>query len=383
MRIGIDCRTILNPDDGERAGIGHYTYNLIKRVIEQDSDHEYVLYFDYRTRDVNEFKRDNVTVKHFPFSHYGKYLSFGYSHMLISAYLVKEGLALYHVPAGNVPLTYPKQVLYTVHDLAIYKNPEWFPSQILSRHVLTPRSLKAADHIIAVSQSTKQDLKDFFNIPDTKISVIYEGADVEKIPLKRKKQEVVEKFKLPREYFFFIGTLEPRKNLLQLIRAYKKCLTQDQKFKDVPLVIAGNPGHRHEQLFDEMKELGLTKKEVRYLGYVTHNEKIELYKHATALVFPSLYEGFGIPVLEAMTLGTPVIASNISSIPEITGKTAMLVDPEKEQDLADAMKLMLSNPKRRDQLAKKALEQAKKFSWQRAAIETVALYTKLANRKKK
>lgn len=383
MRIGIDCRTILNPTSGERAGVGHYTYNLVKHVIDQDPHNEYVLYFDYRMRDVSDFVREHVTVKHFPFSQYGKFLSFGYSHMLIAAYLMKEGLDLYHVPAGNVPLTYPKKVLYTVHDLAIYKNAEWFPSQVMSRHVLTPRSLKAADHLIAVSKSTKHDIKELFNIPDKKISVIYEGADIEKIPLKRKKTETIDSFGLPEIYLLFIGTLEPRKNLITLIRAYKKFLAAEAQNANIPLVIAGTKGYKSSLLFDEVKELGMKKSQFRYLGYVTHNEKIELLRHARAFVFPTLYEGFGIPVLEAMAAGTPIISSNVSSIPEIAGSAGILLDPEDENSLAEAMRSVVQDDKLYQTLRKKGLEQAKHFSWERSAKETIALYVSQTKKRKK
>jgi glycosyltransferase involved in cell wall biosynthesis len=383
MRIGIDCRTILNPTSGERAGVGHYTYNLVKQVIHQDTHNEYVLYFDYRMHDVNDFARENVTVKHFPFSQYGKFLSFGYSHMLIAAYLMKEGLDLYHVPAGNIPLTYPKKVLYTVHDLAIYKNSEWFPSQILSRHVLTPRSLKAADHLIAVSKSTKHDIKELFNIPDKKISVIYEGADVKKIPLKRKKLETIEKFNLPEMYFLFIGTLEPRKNLITLIRAYKKFLTSEPSHANIPLVVAGSKGYKSSLLFEEVKELGIKKAQFRYFGYVSHNEKIELLRHARAFVFPTLYEGFGIPVLAALSVGTPVISSNTSSIPEIVGSAGVLMDPEDEHALVEAMKSLVHNEQLFQSLKQKGLAQAKNFSWERSAKETIALYTSITKKNHK
>lgn len=379
MRIGIDCRTVLNPRLGERAGVGHYTYNLVKEIIRQDTDNEYVLYFDYRMRDVSDFTADHATVKFFPFSQYGKFLSFGYSHMLISAYLLKEGLDLYHVPAGNVPLTYPKQVVYTVHDLAIYKNPDWFPSQTLARHFLTPQSLRAANHIIAVSKSTKKDLQELFNIKPARIDVVYEGAAVDKVQLKRKSKETVSKFQLPKQYFLFVGTLEPRKNLVTLLRAYKTLVSSYPQYTDVPLVVAGHKGHRHEMVFNEAHDLGLTKKQFRYVGYVTHNEKIELFRHATAFVFPSLYEGFGIPVLEAMAIGVPVIASNVSSLPEITGKDgAILVDPNNEAGFTDALRLMLEDPSARTKIAEKGKKRAAEFSWQRAARETISVYERMS-----
>jgi len=270
-----------------------------------------------------------------------------------------------------------------VHDLAIYKNAEWFPSQVMSRYVLTPRSLKAADHLIAVSKSTRHDIKELFNIPDKKISVIYEGADIKKIPLKRKKIETIDSFGLPELYFLFIGTLEPRKNLITLIRAYKKFIATGAQNANIPLVVAGSKGYKSSLLFDEVKELGMKKSQFRYLGYVSHNEKIELLRHARAFVFPTLYEGFGIPVLEAMATGTPIISSNVSSIPEIAGSAGILLDPEDENGLAEAMRSIVQDEKLYQTLREKGLEQAKHFSWERSAKETIALYASLTKKRKK
>ena len=159
MRIGIDCRTILNPKSGEQAGVGHYTYYLVKNLIKQDKKNKYVLFFDWRFKEFNEFKQKNVIIKNFPFSQYNKFLPFAYSHMLISASLVKASLDVFHSPISSLPLTYTKKSIITVHDLAIYKNPSWFPSQIFSTKLLVPQSLRKADKIIAVSNSTKKDLQ--------------------------------------------------------------------------------------------------------------------------------------------------------------------------------------------------------------------------------
>ena len=238
MRIGIDCRTILNPHSGERAGVGHYVEGLVSALIERFPKEEFVLYFDYRIGDLAGFTRPNVKVKHFPFSQYGKYLSFGYSHMLITAYLLKEGLDVLHVPAGSIPLTYPKKVVYTVHDLAIFKHPEWFPSSFISRSVLVPQTLRKADNLIAVSQSTAKDLRQLFNIKSSKISVIHHGFDVAKIPLKRRVSETIEKYKLPKRYVLFVGTIEPRKNVEGLMRAFVGL----QEKKSCPCRCC--PGHR-------------------------------------------------------------------------------------------------------------------------------------------
>lgn len=380
MKIGIDCRTILNPKLGERAGVGHYTYYLVKNIVRYDKKNEYVLLFDWRFRNMKEFERKNVQVKNFPFSQYNKFLPFAYSHMLISAYLMKQSLDVFHSPISSLPLMYPRKAIITVHDLAIYKNPSWFPSQIFSTKLLVPRSLSSADKIIAVSKSTKKDLKQIFNVPAKKVQVIYEAAQVEKITVKNKKLDSLKKFKLPRKYIFFIGSLEPRKNLLTLVRSYKKLIGQGAEFKDYSLIIAGGKSYKHEDLFNEIKELKLNK-HVKYLGYVTHNQKIELMKKASCFAFPSAYEGFGLPVLEAMALGTPVVTTNVSSLPEIIGKAALLVDPEDELQLTEALKQVLSSVKLQQKLKKAGLKRAREFTWESSAKETIKLYESMKGSK--
>jgi glycosyltransferase involved in cell wall biosynthesis len=376
MRIGIDCRTILNPKIGERAGVGHYTYYLVKHLLKLDKKNEYVLYFDWRVQDTREFEQSNVALKHFPFSQYNKFLPFAYSHMLITAYLMKEGLDVFHSPITSLPLIYPKKSIVTVHDLAIYKNPSWFPSQIFSTKLLVPQSLRKADRIIAVSESTKKDLKDIFNVPNKKIRVVYEGAVVNKIKVKNKTIDSLSKFKLPPHYIVFIGTLEPRKNVVTLVRAYKKLLDSGERFRKCQLILAGNKGFKNDEVFDEIRVLKLHNF-VKYIGYITQNQKIELIKKACCFAFPSSYEGFGLPVLEAMSLGTPVVASNVSSMPEVAGKAALLVDPEKELDIVKALKKILEDKKLQNNLREKGIKQAKKFSWERCAQETIKVYESL------
>ena len=373
MRIGIDCRTILNPKLGERAGVGHYTYYLVKNILKHDKKNEYVLFFDWRFRDMKEFEQKNSVIKNFPFSQYNKFLPFAYSHMLISAYLIKEGLDVFHSPITSLPLTYPKKSVVTVHDLAIYKNPSWFPSQIFSTKLLVPQSLRKADKIIAVSDSTRRDLKNIFNIPAKKMKVIHEGSVINKIPIKNKRFDSISKFKLGSKYILFVGTLEPRKNVVTLIRAYKKLLDQGSKFSNYQLVLAGHKGFKNSEVFDEIKELKL-KKNVKYLGYVTHNQKLDLMKKASCFVFPSEYEGFGLPVLEAMAIGTPVITSNVSSLPEIAGKAALLVNPTREQEIANALKKLLGDSKLQKRLSQRGLKRAKEFSWEQCAKETIKVY---------
>ncbi|MDP2683590.1 MAG: glycosyltransferase family 1 protein [bacterium] len=373
MRIGIDCRTILNPKLGEQAGVGHYTYYLVKNILKFDKKNDYVLFFDWRFRDLKEFEQKNVRINNFPFSQYNKFLPFAYSHMLIAASLMKASLDVFHSPISSLPLTYPRKSIVTVHDLAIYKNPSWFPSQIFSTKLLVPQSLRKADKIIAVSNSTRKDLQQIFNVSSKKIKVIYEGASVQKIPVKSKQLDSLQRFNLGPKYILFIGTLMPRKNIITLIRAYKQLIKLEPGFGEYQLILAGAKGYKSEDVFNEIKELKL-KKHVKYLGYVTHNQKMDLIKKATCFTFPSSYEGFGLPVLEAMSLGTPVITSNTSSMPEVAGKAALLVDPENVQEITKALKRLLSDKNLQARLIKAGKKQAGLFTWEQAAKETIKLY---------
>ncbi len=383
MRVGIDCRTILNPERGEAAGVGHYTYYLVKNLLALDRQTQYVLFFDYRMKreGTQEFQQPNVKIRYFPFSSYKKFLPFAYSHMLTAATLLRERLDIFHSPTTSVPLTYPKTTVVTVHDLAIYVNPSWFPSQIFSTRLLVPQSLKRARRLIAVSLATKRDLKSIFNVPSKKVSVIHEGVTTDKLNLRDKNVDVRRKFNLPQTYLLYVGTLEARKNLPGLIDAFALLWrTKPSLMASVKLVLAGNIGHKGDDVLEKIRGLGL-QKQIRYIGYVTHNEKISLLRSAAIFVFPSLFEGFGLPVLEAMNLGTPVITSNRSSMPEIAQNAAVLVDPEDPVEIARAIERVLTNDKLRQTLREAGLKRAKAFNWRTTAAETLAVYRSVAREK--
>lgn len=374
MRIGIDCRTILNPEFGERAGVAHYTYLLVKRLLDVDRENEYVLFFDYRMKSTGEYERPNVKIRFFPFSQYGRFLPFAYSHMLTSARLWRDKLDLLHSPTTSIPLSYNKPAVVTVHDLSIYKNPSWFPSQLFSTRLLVPQSIKRARHLIAVSESTKQDLINLFDVSPEKITVVHEGCYVEELPLKDRKIDVRKKFNLPSRFALFVGTLEPRKNIPALIAAYAQAVKREPAlFDDSLLVLAGHKGWKAEKLLAPINELKVGKR-VRYIGYVTHNEKLNLIRTAQCLLFPSFYEGFGLPVLEAFALGTPVMTSTTSSLPEIADNAALLVNPERVEEMADAIITLHRDPHLRQKLIAAGYERVKLFDWDTCARQTMRVY---------
>lgn len=381
MRIGIDCRTILNPESGERAGVGHYTSSLVRALLELDRENQYYLFFDSRTRKeaAQTFEQENVKIKFLPFSRYRKFLPFGYSQLLIAAAFLKARLDVLHGPANVVPLGYPKKTVITLHDLAIYHHPEWFPTQIFSTRLLVPQSLKRAEHIIAVSEASKNDARELFSLPSKKITVIPEAADTELLPLNDKDQDIEEVYKLPKKYFLYVGTIEPRKNLPVLFEAWQQVLQhRPEALKDTELLLAGGVGHGGKDIIPMIAKMKL-EKSVRHLGYVSHNHKIMLLKRATAFVFPTLYEGFGLPVLEAMQLGVPVITTNTSSIPEVVGDAAALFDPTDVHGLAEILEKYSTSTVVGQQLVERGIQQAKKFSWEKTAKQTLAVYQRVAN----
>lgn len=379
MRIGIDCRTILDPKRGEQAGVGHYTYFLVENLLRNDKKNEYVLFFDPKIGDAGHFKQKNVSIKFFPFVDYKKFLPGAYSHLLIAAYVEREKIDVFHSPASTIPLAYSKKAVVTIHDLAIYHNPDWFPKgQKFSTRVAVPQTIKKAKKIIAVSEYTKKDLIKYFKTPEDKIEIIYNGVEPKKDidDVKPEDREAVKnKFDIKQEFILSVGTIQPRKNVEGLIKAFDN-LRSSKIFENYQLVIAGGKGWKYNSVFKLVKELALTKKVV-FTDYVTKKDKWSLLNAASVFVFPSFYEGFGLSILEAMQQGTPVVTSKITSMPEVAGDAGALIDPSDINDLAKGIEKVLTNDDYRDKLIQLGRKQANKFSWEKCARETLAVYEKI------
>lgn len=381
MRIGIDCRTILNPGRGEQAGIGHYTHYLVKHLLRIDRKNEYILFFDSRMERerTQEFEQANTKIVYFPFSQYRRFLPITYSHILITGVLLKERLDLFHAPATSLPLTYRGASVVTVHDLAIYKHRKLFPpAQFMSTKLVVPRSIRRAKKVIAVSEATKRDLRSLFRVPEKRVRVIYEGF-VRGFS-SRSAVDVRGKYALDK-YVLFVGTIEPRKNLVNLIKGFAS-VASIPSMKKVDLVLAGAPGWKYGDVLKAVKEAKLGKR-VRYLGYVPHDEKVHLIENANAFVFPSLYEGFGLPVLEAMSLGTPVVTSRVSSLPEIAGTAAVFVNPHKFKEIGQAIARVVGNVNLRKKLVASGKARAGMFTWDATARETLQVYREVGQAAKK
>lgn len=351
MKIAIDTQTTL----GQKTGFGFYVKNLVDALEKVDPKDQYVKIFPETERDFSTPQRlfwDQIT---FP----GK--------------AKKAKVELLHQPCFSAPLFYKGKIVVTCHDLISIFFPENLP--FVSRMFYSkwmPFSYRRADLVIAISEHTKKDIKALLKIPEEKIRVIPLAASKEFKPIKSTKQlrAVRKKYATGQNYFLDVGTLEPRKNLPFLVRAFALAVREGVEGN---LVITGKRGWYYEGLFKLVEELELTKK-VIFTGYVEEKDLPALYSGATAFVFPSIYEGFGLPPLEAMACGVPVISSNTSSLPEVVNKAGILLPPKDERLWAKNMVKISKDKKLAQTLGKLGLLQAKKFSWEASAKKTIEVY---------
>jgi len=380
MRIGIDCRTILSENARYKAGVAHYTYYLVKYLLQIDSDNQYVLFFEDdappEIRDIAA-KRGRVEIVRWRFASYKRFLPYVYSHLLLSSQVGKAKLDVFHSPANVVPLRLLQsrnrpRVVVTIHDLAIYRHPEWFPAgQGFAVKYVVPKTIKFADHIIVPSRTTAADIQEFFAVREKRISIIPHGVEERYF---HAAPEAPVPGRPGHPYFLFLGTLEPRKNLPRLIRAYGSLPREITSQYD--LILAGSRGWKYEDIFEAVARLPEGAKEgVKIVGYYPGENLPSLLQGAVAFLYPSLYEGFGLPVLEALAGGCPVIVSDRGALSEIAPESGvLLVDPESEASIGQAMTKAIRDVASLAKNRAARQEFARKFTWERTAKETLAVY---------
>jgi glycosyltransferase involved in cell wall biosynthesis len=319
MKIGIDCRTMLDPQNERGGGIERYTFTLVTELV-KNTHHSFVLFLSKEYQSDGLFlDLENVTVHYVASGD----IPFWSRHFGFSRQVNKYNLDIFHSPTTSLPLGLHSKATVTVHDLAIYTHPEWFPAgQWFSRHILVPYALNKAKKIVAVSEVSKKDCMELFNVEEEKIAVVYNALPDKKMFFKI--PATVRK--LPKRYILFIGTIEPRKNLERIFHVFLG-LKKKAAFKNLSLVIVGSDGWRIEDVFSEYSRSELVKKGVYFLKNVTEIEKWNIIDKAELLFFPSLYEGFGLPVLEAFTANKRVITSRKGALEEVGGTDAIYVDP--------------------------------------------------------
>lgn len=386
MRIGIDCRTISNLDP-EQEGVGRYTYELIKNLLKFDKKDKYILFFDRKLKDnlKNVFQKDNVEAREIPFYKYDKFVPGIYSRLLISAVINKAKVDVMHFPlSANFPITYKKLSIVTVHDLAIFKNPQWFSKrQTLSVKVSTPKALKLSQRVIVFSDSVKEEIKNIFKTPEEKIEVIPKGFEYIPFSFSRSEKEAtLAKLEIRKPYILFFGTIDFRKNIEKLLEAFNFIL-KDKRLKNYKLVISGRPGRNYKLLLSQIKKLEIPDK-VKFTGRVSNKEKEVLYEEAEVFACPSLYEGFCMPIIEALASSTPIVVSKIRPITDLVGEdSAILVNPEDENDIAQGIKMLLLDKDLQKRLACHGKKKVKRFNWDESARRTLRLYKKAARERAK
>lgn len=273
------------------------------------------------------------------------------------------------------------KIVTTVHDFSFYLHPQWHPQERIEYfHKYFFKNLHRSDWIITGSEFSKKEIVKYALYDENKISVIYHGVDqnLYRVYKKATLSSTKEKFQLTDKFILFVGSIEPRKNLMNLLKAYH-LLSRDVKVM-YPLVLVGFKGWQNKEI---MKEIEIEKEHVRYLGYVSDEELAHVYNLATLFVYPSLYEGFGIPPLEAMACGTAVISSGAASLPEACGDAALYIDPLDIEDISKKIEFLLHDVKERDELILKGLERVKSFTWEKSAQEHLKVFEAVLKERKK
>lgn len=363
MKIGINGLPLTK----RMTGVGFYTYNLILNLAKLFPETEYDLFLPRRS--LVNLSLSNLKPTVCPFVK-----GIIWEQTRLSYECRKRKVDLLHCTNYIVPLLSKIPIVLTIHDLTILRYPQTHPWKRRFKNLLLLRSsIEKAEIIIAVSRFTAQEISSFFGFPQEKIKIVYEGVS----PLffscddKRKLSQIRQLYGLPPQYILYVGTLEPRKNITSLLLAFKMLKSKT----DFPhkLVITGGKGWIYGKIMDTWKRLNV-KKEVIFTGYIPTADLPGLYSLAQLFVYPSIYEGFGLPPLEAMACGTPVVVSNVSSLPEVVGDVGVMVDPKKPESIYQGMVSVLANPSLQKELKEKGLKRAKEFTWEKTARITQEIY---------
>ncbi len=375
MTIGLDIRVLAK---GARTGIEEYTLNLLSRLFSLDKSLHFKLFcnaFNQVELDYGWVKLPNVELKkfyipnRFIFDPAAKFLKLPKIDKMVG------GCDVFFAPHFLLsPVSRPCKKIVTFHDLSFEYFPEFFPWRKRLWHAsLAPRCrAREADKIIAVSQSTKDDLINLYGVPKEKIKVILSGVGEEFRPLPKPAcQAVARKYNLPDRFILYFGTLEPRKNLVGLIKAYEIFRAKLSPADLAPaLVLAGSRGWLYDEIFSVAKNSSFAS-DIKFIGFVEPQDKPPLFNLASLFVYPSFFEGFGFPPLEAMACGAPTITSHTSSFPEVVADSALMVDPYNFGEIAWAMREVLFDSELAQDLAREGLARAKNFSWDKCARETL------------
>ena len=360
MRIGIDATPVFR----QRGGIGWYTYHLTLSLARIDHENTYVLYRDSSSQVFDDL---GIAQRNFSVVDVAKWS--------MGRQAEHDAIDIFHGTNYKLPAHGKHGSVITVHDLALDRFPEYSRKFFGQRWASwrSRRVFSQADRIIAVSHHTAQDLHDYYGVSPERINVVYPGNSlaVNAAQMTITLTSLKQRYGLRGDaYILHVGGGEPRKNISALLEAYAMLGAPRRHYQ---LILIGRMGRWKEQIIRRVRQLGLTD-DVAIMGYVAQEHLDIFYTHASLFVYPSLYEGFGIPPLEAMARGIPVITSNTTSLPEVVGDAAVMTDPLLPAALAQAITAVLTDAKLRERLRQKGLSRAKQFSWEQAARNTLAVY---------
>jgi glycosyltransferase involved in cell wall biosynthesis len=389
MKIGIDIRVLM---DEKYSGVSEYSANLLKKILEKaPSDWQFVLFYNCRLnikKRMDVWKRDNVEI-----------VSTRYSNKLFNYFMQKifsypkvdkliGGVDVFWSPHFNFTSFKDAKRVLTIHDLSFLRYPKYFNFRQNLWHKLlnVKKIIRQSDKVVAISENTKNDIEELVKIDEDKIEVVYSGNN-----LKRKEisEEEIRKFREKYfksssyntfNYILYLGTIEPRKNISNLIKAYNIYRDRNRD-SDLKLVLAGRKGWKTKNIFKEYNSSKF-KNDIIFLDYVETEDKDVLYSQAKIFVYPSFYEGFGFPPLEAMTYSIPTIVSNVSSLPEVVNDGAITVNPYKPKEIADALEELINNKELYNYLSKKGRERSEDFSWEKTADKYLQIFKNLKDKKK-
>jgi len=373
MIIGIDVSSVCY-----QTGVSNYTLNLVRSLLKIDTKNQYKLFFSSLRQplplEVKEFTRHkNVSLYHFRLP--PTLLQILWNQLRLFPIETFIGHCdIFHTSDWTQPPTFRAKTIATIHDLTPFLYPQWHQPKVISAHKNKMKwASKKCSHLICVSQNTQKDLlKLFFKISPTKTSVVYEAAENKygqflklKPSIQQKKKDIIKKQYGLENFVLAQGTREPRKNLDRLVDAFIKFKEKFPK-STIELAISGKYGWG--------KDITHPPNFVKILGFIPEKNMVALHASALCLAYPSLYEGFGLPLVKSLKVGTPIITSNLSSMPEIVENCAILVDPTSTSQITRALEKMLHSQKLRQKLSQKGIVQSKKFSWTKTATKTLQIY---------
>ena len=372
MVIGIDCR-MLGPEQG---GIGRYVEQLVKHLLEIDRENQYILFL--RKENLNNFQFSifnfqlNTVLVDIPWYSWKEQTAF-------NPIIRKQNLDLMHFPHWNVPIFYNDPFVVTIHDIIMfhYPRPEattlgpakfWLKDRM--HRIVIRHAVGRAQHILVTSEFTKRDVHETLGVPMERMTVTYQAPFGTKKQETRNKKQILEKYGIGKPFVLYVGAAYPHKNLEGLLKAWK--LFVEKYGEGYQLVLAGKENYFYKKIRSPITD----HRSLIHAGFIPDNDLATLYEHASLYVFPSLYEGFGLPPLEAQAFGVPTVSSNRTCLPEVLGESALYFDPENYEQMADVIHRGLTDENTRFELKQNAAENSSRFSWEKLAGETLEVYSR-------